>query len=277
MLKKTLEEIICQALIDCYSDLIVARLQSRQQKALVLFTGSSIGLDQALISLTQLREQGWTLDVVLSPQVDDGMRRQVAREFTIVQWPVGGPLLARYGVLLVPTLSITVAAKTALLIRDSFASQLFASALEQGLRIVAATDACCPVMLSAGPAPFRVADAYQQRMRQHLVALQDYGVTLVSASRLGAAVQKLTAAGKAGVPSKAVATRATSCESLKKRTASVARHSSTAVKLESAKRLFSRSDALQYRDCELRLAAGVLVTPLALDELRTRNVRLITE
>lgn len=43
------------------------RLQERQRRALVLFTGGTIGVEDALSSLAILQEQGWSFTAVVTP------------------------------------------------------------------------------------------------------------------------------------------------------------------------------------------------------------------
>ncbi len=277
MLRADLEQIIQQAIIDCFSDLIVMRLQSRQKRALVLFTATEIGLQPSLVSLQHLREQGWRLDVILAADISKNMAHQIEHEFEITTIAASENLASRYAALLVPTLSLTVAAKSAQAIRDCGASQLLANAFEQGLRVVVATDSCCPDMLRKQVPGFNPSKAYQARLRKHLADLQSYGTELVAAAKLAVTMDKkgaaVTASSSCATPVDGsgadIVTSSAPSLGCGAKGASAARISGP--------RLFSRSDALQYQNCDLRVAAGVLVTPLAADELRSRNVRLIKE
>ena len=276
MLRADLEQIVQQAIIDCLSDLIVMRLQRRQKRALVLFTATEVGLEPALVSLQHLREQGWCLDVILTSDISNNMALQIERDFEITTIAPSENLASRYAALLVPTLSITVAAKAAQAIRDCGASQLLANAFEQELRVVVATDSCCPDMLRKKLPGFNPSKAYPVRLRQHLADLQSYGTELVAAAKLAVTMDKKGAEVTASSCTTAV--DVSGADIVTGSAPSLGRGVEDAsVSRVSDPRLFSRSDAISYQNCDLRIAAGVLVTPLAADELRSRNVRLIKE
>ncbi|MDR3438610.1 flavoprotein [Telmatospirillum sp.] len=253
---KDLERAVYQAVIEYLAERVVRKLRDRRKCALALFTGTDLGQRQAVASLQALGDGGWSLRLVLSA----GARKVLASE-RLRELEACGPISSVCDVdalldgceqVLVPALSINTAAKVAGGIRDSLASELLARALERGLPVVAASDGCCPDNPERMARGFLVADAYKARLRSNLEALQSYGIRLVRAADLAAAVQGAPARTIVGVAARPMGTTGSG-----------------------EKRIFSRSDAVQCREGELRLDHDVLVTPAAADELRVRNVRLI--
>jgi hypothetical protein len=168
---------------------------------------------------------------------------------------------------LVPLLSVTTAAKVACGIQDSLPSRLLARALERGMPVLAAFDGCCPDNPQRLARGFSVTDAYKARLHANVAALKSYGIRLVVAGEM-ASVAAVLMAGRAPIPTAGftaqIAPPTFSAEVSREKEAPVG-----------GKRIFSRADAMGYREEELRLGQDVLVTPLAADELRIRNVRLI--
>lgn len=257
-----LERAISQAIVACLSDRVVEVLRARQKCAVVLLTATDLGLGELPATLAALRADGWTLRFALSEPAHKMLGAERLAELGLPVEPFTcaehDTLLDGCGLLLVPTLSITVAAKVACTIRDSVASQLLADALERGVAIIAALDGCCPDNPKRPPGSFRVTGAYKAQMRANLQALKDYGIRLVPSRKLaGAAMQATMPEVARTVAHHAITPSAASPDS------------------RPNKRIFSRSDAVQCREGELRLGRNVLVTPSAADELRIRNVRLI--
>ena len=283
MLPAALEQTICDALIECLADRVLERLQARRKTVLALFTGTQLGAREAAKSLGALRDEGWTVRLVFSetarqarwPQSLDGLDVDVS---SAAQLGASGDfdedaLLDGCSVLLVSTLSINSAAKIASGVRDSVPSRLAARALERGIAVVAASDGCCPDNPQRIAQGFHVAEAYKQRMRTNLNALQSYGIRLVRADRLAHAAGQLkpntaretAPAGQASAPTPRVASRALPTVPA----------ADTGVGATAGKRVFSRSDAVQCTERMCRLGRNVLVTSLAADELRARNIQLI--
>ena len=277
---RALEQAIYEAIIECLAERVLERLQAPRKVALALFTGTQLGASEAVESLGALRDEGWTVRCVFSetarqtglPEslhglgVDFGIDTSSAVSGNFSE----DALLDGCSVLLVPTLSINSAAKVATGVRDSVPSRLMARALERGMAVVAASDGCCPDNPQRIARGFHVADAYKERMRANLEALQRYGVRLARAEKLATAVRKL-AGGAAPVHGPAFKQA--------RHVVSPALLSVSAADMEAGatagKRVFSRSDAVQCRESVLRLGRNVLVTSLAADELRVRSIQLI--
>ncbi|PWC32870.1 flavoprotein [Azospirillum sp. TSO35-2] len=259
-----LERVVLNAIVDLLSDRIVERLRARQasswnvpsRHALVLFTGTDLGLVKAAASLRELAAEGWRLRAALSPQARRLLTPALSRDAGLCRLLDGAPvdadgeaLLDGCGLLLVPTLTATTAAKVACGLRDGLAPWLLARGIERGLRVVAAVDGCCPDNPARAGRGFTAPEPYREMMRAHLRALRSFGVELVPAGALALAVRQTSGGAPARQP-----------------VAETPAH---------GRRVFGRSDAALWRDAELRLGRDVLVTPAAADELRRRDIRLV--
>ena len=282
---RALEQAILDAIVECLAERVVERLQARRKVALALFTGTQLGASEAVESLGALRDEGWTVRFVFSetarqtgfPESLNGLGGNFGIDVSSAEPAVASgnfnedALLDGCSVLLVPALSINSAAKVATGVRDSVPSRLMARALERGMAVVAASDGCCPDNPQRIDQGFHVADAYKERMRANLDALQRYGVRLERAEKLAHAVRKLDMAGAAPVYGPA--------SKQLQHVVSPVLPAVPAADMEAGatagKRVFSRSDAVQCRESVLRLGRNVLVTSLAADELRVRSIQLI--
>lgn len=250
---KRLDSMLDRILIDLLSDRIIERMRARAGSALVLFADTDLGLQPAFEQLHELRRAGWSFEVVHAlgalPFVEDRLVDLDAREArgTVAE------MLGRNALVLVPALSVTLAAKVALGIADDPLSALLQGALERNSRIIAVRDAACPNGRERRERGLLPAPAYRKTMSANLQTLSDYGIELSWASRLASAVTGVK-------PVKVEASAPVSA-------ATVAHGAS----------VFGWRDARGFQGTELHLGRDVLVTPLAAEELRNRAIRLVKE
>lgn len=235
-------------LLDLLSDRIIERMKGGApvppRSALVMFAESDFGLEAAVSQLLQLQAGGWSFEAVFAPRalvLTEG--RLAGLNMEKVDGPVAD-LLARHQLILVPALSLSLAAKVAVGIADDQLSALLQGALERGTRVIAARDGICPNARDRRDRGLLPNAALQATMSGHLQKISDYGVELSWAARLVAAVN-----GTGRQPSPVSNT-------LRK----------TGV--------FGLREARGFSGSELQLGSGVIVTPAALEELRVRNIRL---
>lgn len=245
---RTLDTVLDRILIELLSDRIVERMKARATSALVLVAGTDLGLEPALEQLQALHGAGWSFDVALAPEARAfvGDRLATFRPAEGSAEGSAGGLLGRCGLVLVPALSLSLAAKVALGIADDPLSTLLQGALERGIRIVAARDGVCPNARDRRARGLLPPPAYRRMMGGHLETLAGYGIELCWAARLAAAVTQAPATPDIAAPAP---------------TAGV----------------FGLSAARGVAGGELRLGRGVLVTPAAAEELRARGIRLVRE
>lgn len=180
-------------LIDLLSDRIVAELTARRRRGLLVFGATDLGLDAALASLATLARAGWSFEWT----AEAALREDLTARLT---WPeAAAPVnLSRSALVLVPALSLTLAAKLALGLADDPLSNLLTEALDRGRRIVAARDGVCPAArdrVARGLVP--ATEARRALMRDHLQALAAQGVELGWAAGLARMVE---GAGAAAAP-----------------------------------------------------------------------------
>lgn len=236
-------------LIDLLSDRIIERMRGKTaaqpRRALVVFADTDFGLEAACTQMAQLRDAGWSFEAVFAPQAKTlGEGRWSGLDLPEATGSVND-LLIRHQLLLVPALSLSLAAKVAVGIADDPLSALIQGALERGIRIVAARDGVCPNGRDRRERGLLPNAAYQAVMSGHLQTISDFGVELSWAARLAAAVN---GKGRQAAPAAA---------SLQQ----------TGV--------FGLREARGFAGTELLLGAGVIVTPAAAEELRARDIRLV--
>ncbi|MDV7143967.1 hypothetical protein R3X27_14865 [Tropicimonas sp. TH_r6] len=256
-----LDRLLDKALLDLLSDRIVERLRARQRSALVLLSGTDLGLRGATAALAGLSARGWRLEIRRSADAGGVIGAEQLRELAggvEPSAPSDAALtpeeietsLMRNALVLVPALSLPLAARVAGGLTDSALPGLLCGALERGMRVIAARDGCCPGNRERQARRWAASEGYRAMQAGQLDRLAGLGVELVWASGLAEAV----APTQAAAPVRSVAPEAAS-----------------------ERKVFGWNEARAVATATLRLAPGVLVTPLAAEELRARNVRLVRE
>lgn len=252
----SIDAVLDRILLDLLSDRIIERMRGRVQakmhSALVLFAGTDFGLEPALGQLQQLHAAGWSFETVTAPEARPFLTDRLAGLEAAEIEGVPGELVGRHPVILVPALSISLAAKVALGIADDPLSGILQGALERGARIVAARDGVCPNGRDRRTRGLLPNPAYQAVMSGYLQTLADYGIELSWAAKLAA-----TAGGSQPVPSP-----------------SLVMPKIAATRTEG---VFGLREARSLEGRELHLGHAVLVTPAAAEELRARDITLVRE
>lgn len=251
-----IEAALDRILLDLLSDRIIARMGGRvpakPRSALVLFAETDFGLEAALGQLQQLRDAGWAFETVIAPEARRLLKDRFAGFEEVEAEGKAGDLLDRHTTILVPTLSVSLAAKVALGIADDPLSEILQGGLERGARIIAARDGVCPNGRDRRARGLLPNAAYQATMSGHLQTLMDYGIALSWAARLAVAVE-----GDASAPATPIA----------------------APKLIAARTegVFGLREARSLNATEIHLGHAVIVTPAAAEELRARDIALVRD
>ena len=169
-------------------------LKPAAKRALALFTGGALGLEDALAQLAQLQEQGAALTVVLSKAAEtvigaERLRKVLGAELDIrlAADPLPKQDLKAADVVLVPVLTQNTAAKLARTLADTNVTTLVMQALLMGKPVIAARNAADPkdpwrIQGGMGAARPNLTRALQDNLK----TLESYGVSLVEAGSLAA-------------------------------------------------------------------------------------------
>jgi hypothetical protein len=255
-----------EELLNSIVEEVLRRLQQKVKKATVLFTGGAYGFPDALEQLKLLQADDWDLNILLSNSAEYVLTPQLIKEHlgsakVYVEKDVMelSPFYEGVSAFIVPTLTLNTAAKIALGIADNMATNLAAHMLMSGIPVIAAKDACDmqnPVRAQLGldKAP----QAYVDKMSEHLITLESYGVRLVEAKELYEAVQR-NVFTFSNQPKAA----------------------STPVKqiYEFKKKVLTRNDIIEAKQKEsnLRILQTTILSPLALETAKELGVKIIQE
>lgn len=154
--------------------------------AIVLFSGASVSMETVLQQMRQIGQAGVRLDYVQTKSAEQVLDQEVVRGLGMT--PRAESKVGNHSMLIVPLLTVNLAAKAANAIADDEASNLFAQFIQSGRPIVAVRDACCPDSTGRRAIYPDVPAAYRRRLIENLKALDSYGVQLVNADQLAAKV-----------------------------------------------------------------------------------------
>ena len=169
------------------------------KKALVIFTGGTIGLEQSLIELQKIQALHVEVSVVLSAAAEqiigiDRIKEHLGSNINLItaHSPYPGKLLRDADFVVVPVLTQNTAAKLAYTLSDTLASTLIMQGLMLGKPILAAMNAADPqddwrVQKDMG----KCSPALSESLRQNLKKIEGYGIELVHVDSLATGSQKI--------------------------------------------------------------------------------------
>lgn len=153
---------------------------------LVLFSGGLLGFDDAVRSLRRLTCAGWPLDWIQTPSAGRILDQELIASIGMT---AAGPELVRtHEALLLPTMTVNLAAKVAHGIGDCLASNVMAEFIMMGKPVVAAVDGSCPDSAAKRSWFPDMPAGYATMLRENLGGLASFGVSLVPADRLDEAL-----------------------------------------------------------------------------------------
>lgn len=279
MSKMSFEEAFISVVSDYVVQEVVKRYLARSKKALVLFSGALIGIQEAYDNLNQLKEDGWSLTVVMSASAKEIISVETIKEKIGPDaiYAEGNPVAYRKLVdecnyIIIPTLTINTAAKVANAINDNLLTNIIYRSMSVGKPIIAAIDGCCPDNEVRNKMGFKVTEAYKAKLRSNLEAMQSYGIVLTSAKNLFKKVNKVLAGSVkfSNVRKEEPKAEAKAAES------SVKPVNGGCVRLD--KNVISRNDILlnrQYKTIIVGKRANV--TALAQDEAYRYGIKIVKE
>lgn len=281
MSKMSFEEAFISVVSDYVVQEVVKRYLARSKKALVLFSGALIGIQEAYDNLKALKEDGWSLTVAMSKSASEIISVKTIEEKIGPDaiYAEGNPvdyrkLVEECNYVIIPTLTINTTAKVANAINDNLLTNIIYRAMSVGKPIVAAIDGCCPDNEIRAKMGFKVTEAYKAKLRSNLEALQSYGIVLTSAKNISNKVNKVLAGSFQFLSSKKEepAKNAETCSC----TAAAKPEKGGTLRL--SKNVISRNDILlnrQYKTIIVGKRANV--TALAQDEAYRYGIKIVKE
>lgn len=175
---------------------VMAELDSAQKPPeqprtaiLVLFSGALLGFEDALASLSRLLQHQVSLDYTLTDSASRILDQDAIT--SIGMTPAAQSLVTSHDVLVVPTLTVNLAAKVAHGIGDCLASNVVAEFIMSNKPVVVATTAACPDSAEKKGWFPNMPVGYQAMLRANLATLRSFGVHMSSAANLDRAVLRV--------------------------------------------------------------------------------------
>lgn len=183
-------------------------IDTSARNVLMLFSGASTGFVVGMEAIRRLTGSKHALTVVLTPAASQIITEAHVRQAgakTIIgagEWANAPELVKRSDLVLIPTLSMNLAARLALGLMDSLISTLVVGALLAGKAVVAIKDGADPsgnAGLVFGAAN-GAAPALRAKLQGHLTTLADFGVELVGEAAFLVAIERRLLTGAARQP-----------------------------------------------------------------------------
>lgn len=175
-----------EQLIDDLVRRVMAELGHRtQSNALVLFSGASLGFEAALAALQRAK------DIVNLDWTQTSSAQKILDQDAIARLGMtkaSSSLVASHDLLVVPTLTVNLAAKVAHGIGDCLASNVVAEFVMSGRTVIAAVNGCSPDADDKRAWFPQMPPAYAAMLRENLARLADFGVVLTDAAQLDQAI-----------------------------------------------------------------------------------------
>lgn len=265
MLDEATLEIIVEKVLALLAAKATANAPRRQ--VLTLFTGAGAGYLAGMAAIHELTEADHALTVVLSPSADKLIGEEkvkAAGAKAIVgpgQWICAPAAVEKSDLILVPTMSMNLAARLAVGLMDSLIATLILGGVLAGKPVVALCDGANPY----GPGGRVFGDGQgaatlRARMAQNLETVASYGVTLVNEDQFLPTMRALLRGEAAPAPGG---------ESANGATASIHVNGSHP-------QFITAEDLLTMEPgATVRLRESCRLTPLAQDAARRMNLKLV--
>ncbi|MCI8483073.1 MAG: hypothetical protein HFH41_01890 [Lachnospiraceae bacterium] len=192
------ERYVHNIVTEILAERVVQKLLERQKQALVVYTGSNMGIEPGLECLRMLRqEEGFTYRVLLTRSAAElldvsAIRSALEPEELWVERPESSPeaLTARYDTILVPALTVNTAAHVAACMADTPAAAIILDGLMRGKNVIAAVDGCCPDNPERIKRGFHMTEALKGKLRENKNTLREFGAYLTTSEQLGETARK---------------------------------------------------------------------------------------
>lgn len=257
-----LQEMIYSVLAEYIANEVMKKIAQCSQNALVLFTEAGIGAKDAISALVCLEEKGWKFKVIVAEEAKELItagwlsKLDVARNCAdALSKEECSALVKDYSYVIIPTLSISTAAKIAVGIADDLSSKVLFQSISLGKEIIACIDGCCPDNAVRAAKGFYANEAYRQILREHITTLKEFGIRFTTAQGL---TEKMMRA--------------------QQKYSEIKSTEQTMTERTFAGKILSRGDVLTYPPFStLYIGSKTIVTALASEELKKQNIKLIVK
>jgi hypothetical protein len=276
-MKGMLEDSLFDLLVQKVVEEVIRRINAKPQKALVMFTGATIGFKESMDSLSKLQKEGWQLKVVLS---DDGMKVQnpesIKKELNLDTIYHSGNIESQkelyndVDLMIVASMTINTAAKFANGITDTVLLSLLNHGFMAGIPVVGAKDACDPdnpVRVKAGMG--KSTAGYRKMLLSNMNTLTDFGMILVDAKDLYTACTKTKTSECQADPGQNTRTEINDAVKV-----DAFKSSQDGITLN--KKVISRTDILKAQNAgSIRIPANAIITEVAAEAIESFNLKMI--
>ncbi|NLE98181.1 MAG: flavoprotein domain protein [Propionibacterium sp.] len=181
MTEDVIQEIVRRVIAALTSRAEVTGGERERPSALVLFTGALLGFEDSLPPLARL-QRDVDLHAVCTPSAKRIL--DIPRIDAVGMRHADGERLAAHDLVIVPTLTVNIAAKVAGGIGDCLASNVIAEFLMSGKPVVAARNGVCPDSPDKQGWYPTMPPGYAAMLRETLSRLESMGASLPAAARL---------------------------------------------------------------------------------------------
>lgn len=266
MNRYNIKEIIEKTLIEYIAEEVKNRFISKNKKAIVIFTGASIGFTESIKSLRLLIEDGWKLEVVLSKGAERALTVDLIKDLLFIEEVFTDDniidvekILSENNFILIPSLTIKTASKIANCISDNLPTNLISRFITTGRPVIAAINGCCPDNEERINMGFTPTESYKAKLRQNMETMRSYGIDLTLSENLYRKTNKIFL-------------RTLGISETKEIKESFGNNKS----IDIQSRVITRSTILDYSIYDvLNLRDDSIITDLAKEEANKRNINLI--
>ncbi|TCO77957.1 flavoprotein [Marinisporobacter balticus] len=201
-IRKIIEETMIEVFTTEIVNEVLRRLENMPKKALVIFTGGSIGFNESIEQIKKLKADGWKLRLLISRSAESVLTKEIIKdrigsdevEIHVERDPKEMKFYySDIDKVIFPVLTMNTATKIAHGISDTLITNIVSQCLMMDIPIVAAKNACDPsneerIRIGMGKAQ----TAYINTLNHHLTLLESYGIKLVSGNEIYDEVMKRT-------------------------------------------------------------------------------------
>ncbi|WP_195938613.1 flavoprotein [Romboutsia sp. 1001713B170131_170501_G6] len=200
---KNLENIINERVEKVFIDYIVEKvfekLDNYNKKLLVVFTGASIGFEEAFKCIKKLQGNGFKLTIVLSNGALNVFNEDLIKEFFKVEKVIKEydneniiNLVKENTIIIIPTLTVNTCSKIANGISDNIATNIISYSLISGKKVIASINGCCPDNKERiSVFKDNMSNSYKDLLRNNIKKLKDYNIILTTSVNLEKKVIKV--------------------------------------------------------------------------------------